>query len=98
MQLTDLARLAHIDSGNLSRIESGETPNPRANTVVKLARALGVSTDYLLGANSLTQQTNKDVAFIAEVLSLMDAEGVELAKNIVLTLKQRAARIDKERK
>lgn len=43
-----LARLADIAFATLTKIESGETPNPTIDTVKKIATALGVSIDELM--------------------------------------------------
>lgn len=43
-----LARLADIAFPTLTKIESGETPNPTIDTVKKIATALGVSIDELM--------------------------------------------------
>ena len=43
-----LARKADISFHTLIKIESGRIKNPRIETVVKLAKALGVKTDDLL--------------------------------------------------
>jgi transcriptional regulator with XRE-family HTH domain len=43
-----LATKAKISQGLLSRIESGKTLAPNAAVIKRLARALWVSTDYLL--------------------------------------------------
>jgi XRE family transcriptional regulator, master regulator for biofilm formation len=45
----DLSQHAHISQGLLSRIERGQTPNPGADALKGLARALGCSIDYLVG-------------------------------------------------
>lgn len=44
-----LAREAGITQGLLSRIENGHTPNPGANVLKGLARALRCSIDWLVG-------------------------------------------------
>lgn len=44
-----LARSAGISQAALSRIESGKAAHVEARTVAKLADALGVTTDFLLG-------------------------------------------------
>ena len=49
----DLAHAANIDQATVSRIEA-ETKVPRADTLVAIATALGVSPDVLLGANPET--------------------------------------------
>ena len=43
-----LARLADIAFATLTKIESGETPNPTIETVKKIANALSVSLDSLI--------------------------------------------------
>jgi transcriptional regulator with XRE-family HTH domain len=43
-----LARLADIAFATLTKIESGETPNPTIETVKKIAAALDVSIDDLM--------------------------------------------------
>jgi transcriptional regulator with XRE-family HTH domain len=43
-----LARKADISFHTLIKIESGRIKNPRIETVMKLAKALGVKTDDLL--------------------------------------------------
>lgn len=43
-----LARLSDIAFATLTKIESGETPNPTIDTVKKIAIALGVSIDELM--------------------------------------------------
>lgn len=45
----DLVRLSGLASSHISMIESGERRSPAGVTVGKLARALGVSADELLG-------------------------------------------------
>ena len=43
-----LAAAAGLDQGHLSAIEAGKRPNPTANVLLALARALGVTVDELL--------------------------------------------------
>jgi transcriptional regulator with XRE-family HTH domain len=45
----ELVRVSHVGQNNLSFLEQGKKPSVRADTVVRLAEALGVSADYLLG-------------------------------------------------
>jgi transcriptional regulator with XRE-family HTH domain len=44
-----VARRAELDPAYFSRIESGVVPNPPFATVVRIARALGLSLDELAG-------------------------------------------------
>ena len=46
---TKLAELAGIPNSNISQIETGQRTNITIDTLLKLAHALSVSTDYLLG-------------------------------------------------
>ena len=44
----DLARAAGIPQPTICRLESGDIEQPKAITLLRIARALEVSTDYLL--------------------------------------------------
>jgi transcriptional regulator with XRE-family HTH domain len=44
-----LAAAAGVRQSHISRIESGDIKNVRGDILAKIAQALGVSTDYLLG-------------------------------------------------
>ena len=43
-----LARLADVANNTLIKMESGENQNPTLNSLKKVAKALGVSVDYLI--------------------------------------------------
>lgn len=45
----ELVRVSRVGQNNLSALEQGKKPSVRADTVVRLAEALGVSADFLLG-------------------------------------------------
>jgi transcriptional regulator with XRE-family HTH domain len=45
----ELVRVSGVQQNNLSALEQGKKPSVRADTVVRLAKALDVSADYLLG-------------------------------------------------
>jgi transcriptional regulator with XRE-family HTH domain len=45
----ELVRVSGVGQNNLSVLEQGKKPGVRADTVVRLAEALHVSADYLLG-------------------------------------------------
>ena len=49
MTQADLVRITGMSSAIISQIVSGKTPDPRFMTVVKIARALDVSLEYLAG-------------------------------------------------
>ena len=65
----DLAGRAKISRTALYQIESGKTETPRAGTLRRIARALGVSTDALLGNEPLQVPSYPD-------------EGIELPGNM----------------
>jgi len=44
-----LAQRMGLDRNTLWHIEAGRTKNPRADHIIALATALGVSADYILG-------------------------------------------------
>jgi transcriptional regulator with XRE-family HTH domain len=43
-----LARLADVANNTLIKMESGENQNPTLDTLKKVAKAFGVSVDYLI--------------------------------------------------
>jgi transcriptional regulator with XRE-family HTH domain len=49
MSQQDLARRIGVNQSFISKMESGEQINPNAETLKRLARALGCTTDYLVG-------------------------------------------------
>lgn len=49
MTQADLARATGIGTSNIAHIVTGKTKDPRVSNVLKIARALGVSLDYLAG-------------------------------------------------
>jgi transcriptional regulator with XRE-family HTH domain len=44
----ELAKLAGIQQGSLSELETGETKRPRGDTLVRIAKALQVDPDWLI--------------------------------------------------
>jgi transcriptional regulator with XRE-family HTH domain len=45
----ELAEAARVNLNNIARIERSEIRDPGGRTVARLAKALGTTTDYLLG-------------------------------------------------
>lgn len=45
----ELARLVHVRQATISDLENGQSAGLRAKTLYDIARALGATTDYLLG-------------------------------------------------
>ena len=61
MPAATLAKRVDISRQQLHAIESNETTNPGALTVLRIAEALGVSTDYLLKGTRKTRRLTDDV-------------------------------------
>lgn len=51
MSSRDLAAQCHLSERTLARWESGNSPLPAQSTLIRLARALGVSPDYFMGVH-----------------------------------------------
>jgi len=49
MSQAELARRIHVSLTTMNKIESGETPDPRASRIKAIALALRVNANYLLG-------------------------------------------------
>lgn len=50
----ELSGLAGVAAGHVALLESGEREHPRSDTLVALARVLGVSLDWLVSGNGET--------------------------------------------
>ena len=55
----DVAKAAGISQRQMSQIETGKRPGVQAVTIVKIARVLHVSTDYLLGLKEQEEPLEK---------------------------------------
>lgn len=61
LQQKELAELVGISASQISRIETGESKNITADTISKLARALNVSADYILGLTTVSVPKSYDI-------------------------------------
>lgn len=61
LQQKELAEIIGVSASQLSRIENGETTNINAETIAKLAKALQVSTDYILGLTTISVPKGYDI-------------------------------------
>lgn len=77
----ELAEKAGISESKLSRIESSETKNINCDTVVKIAKVLNVSTDYLLGLTTIRTPKQIDI----EALGLSEQAAVRLSSPMFKT-------------
>ncbi|MCC6458806.1 MAG: helix-turn-helix transcriptional regulator [Caldilineaceae bacterium] len=57
MNAADLARASGVDKSSISKMLSGEKHSTTATILLRLARALGVTTDYLLGLSDTPEST-----------------------------------------
>jgi transcriptional regulator with XRE-family HTH domain len=46
---TELAHLAGVSQGLIARIERGHVKDPAGSVILRLARALGITADWLVG-------------------------------------------------
>ena len=57
----DLARESDVPQATISRIEQGIVKNPGADVIRRLARALGVTADWLIGMYEEDEEEEADV-------------------------------------
>lgn len=69
----ELAKAAAINLNNLARIERSEIRDPGGQVVARLAKALGTTTDYLLGLSE-ESGVESDALPLAPALVGADAE------------------------
>jgi transcriptional regulator with XRE-family HTH domain len=55
----ELVRISGVGQNNLSALEQGKKPSVRADTIVRLAKALRISADYLLGLTDTPTSPSK---------------------------------------
>ena len=72
----ELAERIGIDASRMGRIESGETKNVGDDVILALAKAFGVSTDFLLGVSDDPEPNNYDIKDLGLT--------VEAAKNLYM--------------
>lgn len=93
----------HMSRGNLSRWKNGQVP--KGDTLSTLAEYFGVSTDYLLGNESLKEKSiallddpeltlTADEKWFIQKLRSLDKEGRAIVEG---TLIQEARRVEKEK-
>ena len=58
----ELAEQAGISANTIARLERGGVQDLRGNAIVRLADALGVSTDYLLGRKAEEESEHEPAA------------------------------------
>ncbi len=58
----ELSALSGVDTSQISRIERGEIKNISSDVLIKLAKALRVSTDYILGLTTISAPKSYDIS------------------------------------
>ncbi|MDB5092419.1 MAG: Cro/C1-type DNA-binding domain [Candidatus Eremiobacteraeota bacterium] len=71
----ELSRQSGIAQGTINRLENEPNPNPKMHNLVKLARALGVSVDRLIGEDAAEVFVDRIAALEKRVRDLERARG-----------------------
>ncbi|AEI71141.1 hypothetical protein [EBPR siphovirus 5] len=80
LTLQDVADRTGLSKTHVWELEAGRTRNPSIDTAVRLARALGVSLDYLTGIDSAAPTLHPEAMRIAcEVDALLRKETARTA-------------------
>jgi len=58
----ELAEMIGVSASQLSRIENGETQSISSELLIKLAKAFGVSADYILGLTTISTPKSRDIS------------------------------------
>jgi transcriptional regulator with XRE-family HTH domain len=58
----ELAELVGISPSQISRIETGKSKNITADTIARLAKALNISADYILGLTTITAPKSCEIS------------------------------------
>lgn len=71
---TMLAQVSGVPQGLISGIESGNTKNPRVDTIFKIATALGCTIDELLSDTQDTPSRLGNQTLVRDVRDMMEEE------------------------
>ena len=90
----DLARVSWVDQGTISQLETNRKNNLRADTLVRLARALGVALDELFvpADPSVVEPTDPQLDVMMRLVTNMTPEeraSAEMFIRFVLTQRRR---------
>lgn len=95
--VTALCKKAGVGRATLSELNAGRTKTLNADTVTKLAAALGVSVDYLLGAEAkeapaLTEKDRRDVAKdVYQIMQSLESSGELMFDGVPMSEESKAA-------
>ena len=82
----DLAVTCNLTQPFIGSIERG-IKNPSLDTIIKIANALNVSTDYLL-SDSLISKNKNQFEYTASLMSDLDEYEVECINNTIVQMKK----------
>lgn len=91
---SELGAKARLSPIQISHFETGVRPNASADTLVKLANALSVSIDFLLGRSEEVQAKGGKVEAVLRSLNGASDETIDAVAEIARTLAKR----DEQRK
>lgn len=95
--VTALCKKAGVSRATLSELNAGRTKTLNADTVTKLAAALSVSVDYLLGAEgketpALTEKDRRDVAKdVYQIMQSLESSGDLMFDGVPMSEESKAA-------
>lgn len=76
--LDKLAELSDSSKSYIWELENKDPPRPSADKIAKIAEALGVTGDYLMGADNATLQSAEDQAFFRKYSQMPDKTRLKL--------------------
>lgn len=83
----ELSNLSSVPYGTLNKILGSETKEPSINSIIKIAHALGTTTDYIVyGKNEKKDLPSRWEALRPEIEKLSDDEFLELFKYVEFLL------------
>jgi len=94
MNQKQLAEASGLTQATISRIESGDVTELRTHTFKRLAEALGVTVDYLIGKTEKISpsdiiESDPEAKIIFRGYGKLDAEGKQQVKDFIKFLKKR---------
>ncbi len=78
----ELAQKAGVTESAMSYYIQGSRV-PRSDVLTRIAKALGTTTDYLLGSSDLMQNTEKELLYLQRNLGKLNPEELKKAENIL---------------
>jgi len=73
LTLDQLAQATGSSKSYIWELENKDPPRPSAEKLAAIAKALGVTTDYLIGNEGVSLETAEDTAFFREYSGMPDA-------------------------